>query len=132
MPVQNGLANQVLCIVASGIVFSNFLSIREKHLRIVIQNWQSGLGAAALVMCLSGAAWAQTADESVPAGQTAQAPAQAPAQTTASTPAPQSTAPAATGQKPLEMQSHEGFWGHVNPMARKKWVNRQTTPIKGG
>lgn len=35
----------------------------------------------------------------------------------------------ATG-KPLEMQSKEGFWGHVNPFARKKWVNRQISPIK--
>lgn len=35
----------------------------------------------------------------------------------------------ATG-KPLEQQSKEGFWGHVNPFARKKWVNRQITPIK--
>lgn len=35
----------------------------------------------------------------------------------------------ATG-KPLEMQSKEGFWGHMNPFARKKWVNRQITPIK--
>jgi outer membrane protein OmpA-like peptidoglycan-associated protein len=35
----------------------------------------------------------------------------------------------ATG-KPLEMQSKEGFWGHVNPFARKKWVNRQVSPIK--
>jgi hypothetical protein len=35
----------------------------------------------------------------------------------------------ATG-KPLEQQSKEGFWGHVNPFARKKWVNRQVTPIK--
>ena len=35
----------------------------------------------------------------------------------------------ATGQ-PLEMQSKEGFWGHVNPFARKKWVNRQITPVK--
>ncbi|MGA7707767.1 MAG: flagellar motor protein MotB, partial [Acidobacteriaceae bacterium] len=24
-----------------------------------------------------------------------------------------------TGQPPLETQSHEGFWGHMNPMARK-------------
>jgi hypothetical protein len=36
----------------------------------------------------------------------------------------------ATG-KPLEQQSKEGFWGHMNPLARKKWVNRQVTPIKG-
>jgi outer membrane protein OmpA-like peptidoglycan-associated protein len=35
----------------------------------------------------------------------------------------------ATG-KPLANQSKEGFWGHMNPFARKKWVNRQVTPIK--
>lgn len=35
----------------------------------------------------------------------------------------------ATG-KPLEMQSKEGFWGHMNPFARKKWVKRQLDPIK--
>lgn len=35
----------------------------------------------------------------------------------------------ATGQ-PLQMQSKEGFWGHMNPFARKKWVNRQLNPIK--
>lgn len=35
----------------------------------------------------------------------------------------------ATGQ-PLTTQSHEGFWGHMNPMARKKWVNRQVGPVK--
>ncbi len=35
----------------------------------------------------------------------------------------------ATG-KPLEHQSKEGFWGHVNPLARKKWVKRQVDPIK--
>jgi outer membrane protein OmpA-like peptidoglycan-associated protein len=35
----------------------------------------------------------------------------------------------ATG-KPLQEQSKEGFWGHMNPFARKKWVNRQVSPIK--
>ncbi len=35
----------------------------------------------------------------------------------------------ATG-KPLENQSKEGFWGHMNPFARKKWVKRQVDPIK--
>ena len=34
----------------------------------------------------------------------------------------------ATG-KPLETQSHEGFWGHLNPFARKTWVHRQVDPI---
>jgi outer membrane protein OmpA-like peptidoglycan-associated protein len=35
----------------------------------------------------------------------------------------------ATG-KPLEMQSREGFWGKMNPLARKRWVHRQVDPIK--
>jgi outer membrane protein OmpA-like peptidoglycan-associated protein len=35
----------------------------------------------------------------------------------------------ATGQ-PLETKSNEGFWGHMNPFARKKWVNRQLDPVK--
>ena len=34
----------------------------------------------------------------------------------------------ATG-KPLQPQSQEGFWGHMNPLARKKWVHRQVDPI---
>lgn len=36
----------------------------------------------------------------------------------------------ATGQ-PLQTKSNEGFWGHMNPFARKKWVNRQLEPVKG-
>jgi len=42
---------------------------------------------------------------------------------------PDNTASYATG-KPLQTQSKEGFWGHVNPLARKKWVKRQIDPIK--
>jgi len=61
-----------------------------------------------------------------------------PTQTTPDQTAPSSTSTAnpndsttyATG-KPLQDQSKEGFWGHMNPFARKKWVNRQTAPIKG-
>jgi outer membrane protein OmpA-like peptidoglycan-associated protein len=63
----------------------------------------------------------------------------------ATTSAPQATAPAstpattsgaasdsstyATGQ-PLPAKSNEGFWGKMNPLARKKWVNRQVAPVK--
>ncbi|HEX4006523.1 MAG TPA: OmpA family protein [Acidobacteriaceae bacterium] len=52
---------------------------------------------------------------------------------TGATTSPQSQTPTAqtgTGQPPLATQSHEGFWGHVNPFARKKWVNRQLDPVK--
>jgi outer membrane protein OmpA-like peptidoglycan-associated protein len=31
----------------------------------------------------------------------------------------------------LTYQKKEGFWGHLNPFARKKYVNRQLDPIRG-
>ena len=37
----------------------------------------------------------------------------------------------ATGKQPLTYERHEGFWGHMNPFARKKYVNRQLDPIRG-
>jgi len=59
----------------------------------------------------------------------AQSPAPAPsaAQPTAINPNDSTTY--ATGQ-PLGNQSKEGFWGHMNPFARKKWVAREVDPIK--
>jgi len=32
-------------------------------------------------------------------------------------------------QQRLNNKSKEGFWGHMQPFARKKWVKRQTDPI---
>jgi len=48
---------------------------------------------------------------------------------------PQSTPPSAAQQRSLSVAAtsntpaKEGFWGRVNPFARKKWVKRQTDPI---
>ncbi len=42
---------------------------------------------------------------------------------------PDDSATYATG-KPLTAQSKEGFWGHLNPFARKKWVGREIDPIR--
>lgn len=62
--------------------------------------------------------------------QAAQQPTdQPPPPRTSSTINPDDKSTYATGQ-PLENQSKEGFWGHVNPFARKKWVHRQIDPIK--
>lgn len=36
----------------------------------------------------------------------------------------------ATGKEPLQPETREGFWGHLNPFARKKYVQRQTQPIR--
>src|ERR1700733_1599295 len=37
---------------------------------------------------------------------------------------------AATGKEPLQPETREGFWGRVNPFARKKYGARQTQPIR--
>ena len=36
----------------------------------------------------------------------------------------------ATGKPALQPDTHEGFWGKMNPFARKKYVQRQTAPIR--
>ncbi|HUO24273.1 MAG TPA: OmpA family protein [Candidatus Aquilonibacter sp.] len=36
----------------------------------------------------------------------------------------------ATGKAPLAPPSREGFWGRINPFARKSYVKRQTDPIR--
>lgn len=52
-------------------------------------------------------------------------------QTAPATAAPASTPTStATGKEPLQPETREGFWGRVNPFARKKYVQRQTQPIR--
>ncbi|MGA8428806.1 MAG: OmpA family protein [Candidatus Sulfotelmatobacter sp.] len=41
-----------------------------------------------------------------------------------------SSADTATGKQPLQAPSREGFWGRMNPFARKRYVQRQTEPIR--
>ena len=49
---------------------------------------------------------------------------------TSQTSSPAQTTTNATGKTPLQPDTHEGFWGRVNPFARKKYVQRQTSPIR--
>ena len=53
-----------------------------------------------------------------------------PAATSSSTSADQSTTVGASGKPALQPDTHEGFWGKLNPFARKKYVQRQTAPIR--
>ena len=53
----------------------------------------------------------------------------APATTNQSAPAATST-DSASGKAPLQYETRQGFWGKVNPFARKKYVQRQLTPIQ--
>ena len=73
--------------------------------------------ALLLAVVLALPAFAQTTDQSTAA------PA---AQSTSST----SSTMGATGKEPLAPPAREGFWGRINPFARKKYVQRQTGPIR--
>ncbi|HEY1262699.1 MAG TPA: OmpA family protein [Terriglobales bacterium] len=77
--------------------------------------------ALMLAAALSLPAFAQ---QSTPATQDQQTTQTAPASTT-----PQATT-GASGKEPLQPMTHEGFWGKLNPFARKKYVQRQTQPIR--
>jgi len=58
------------------------------------------------------------------------AAAQQPA-TGTSDPTPSATQPTPATQEKLSAPPKEGFWGKVNPFARKKWVDNRVTPIRG-
>lgn len=80
--------------------------------------------AASLVLPASAQ---QDESPAPPPAQTQQQQAQQPAQPaqTQATPADQQA------RQPLQLESKEGFWGKLNPFARKKYVKRQLQPVVG-
>jgi outer membrane protein OmpA-like peptidoglycan-associated protein len=74
--------------------------------------------ALLLAVALALPAVAQQSSSTTPAKPAAQA-----ATTSAAT-------VGASGKDPLAPPAREGFWGRVNPFARKKYVQRQTSPIR--
>src|SRR5581483_9082849 len=66
-----------------------------------------------------------SAAQSTPSDQ--QAPAAQPATTDQNANA---TSQGTSGRQPLTMEKHEGFWGKLNPFARKKYVQRQLSPVR--
>jgi len=81
-------------------------------------------------LVLSGALASAAVGQTPSTDGTAQPPQTLPSSSAqSSTMNPSDNSTYATG-KPLENQSKEGFWGHVNPFARKKWVKRQVDPVK--
>jgi len=73
--------------------------------------------AAMLALSALAQSTSSTSDQTQPAA----------AQQTQSTSSDNSSA---SGKAPLAAPSREGFWGRVNPFARKKYVQRQTEPIR--
>src|ERR1700692_1730154 len=68
--------------------------------------------------------------QTAPATQSAPAPATTDQSSSSMSSSSSSQGVGATGKQPLQAESHEGFWGRVNPFARKKYVQRQTQPIR--
>ena len=67
-----------------------------------------------------------TASQPAPAAQTPPAASSSTDQASSTS----STTVGATGKQPLQPETREGFWGRMNPFARKKYVQRQTEPIR--
>jgi len=94
-----------------------------------------GLSVVVLGTAMGMSALAQSATQANPSAQDTTSAPSAQGTSSASAPAASSQMSVddkstyATG-KPLEQQSKEGFWGKMNPLARKKWVHRQVDPIK--
>jgi outer membrane protein OmpA-like peptidoglycan-associated protein len=78
------------------------------------------LATLPLAAVLAFPAFAQTSSSSSPDTN----------QPAASQTAPSTDSATGTGKQPLQPPSREGFWGRVNPFARKNYVKRQTDPIR--
>ena len=59
-----------------------------------------------------------------------QSTSQQPAATSTSSSSDQTPTKSADQLQPLTYEKHEGFWGHLNPFARKKYVQRQLNPVR--
>jgi outer membrane protein OmpA-like peptidoglycan-associated protein len=86
-----------------------------------------GLGLSSLI--LGGAMGATVIAQTPAQDQSAPAATQPASPSSNATMNPNDSTTYATG-KPLAGDSKEGFWGHMNPFARKKWVQREVDPIK--
>jgi outer membrane protein OmpA-like peptidoglycan-associated protein len=76
-----------------------------------------------LASLLAGALWLPAMAQQ--SGSPNQATSSQPAQTSQATSSDQ-----ATTLQPLQPPAREGFWGRMNPFARKKYVQRQAGPIR--
>jgi outer membrane protein OmpA-like peptidoglycan-associated protein len=89
------------------------------------------LVALFVAVVLALPAFAQTGSTSQDQSATSQSTQAAPATQTAPTTDQTSSATVgATGKQPLQPETRQGFWGKMNPWARKKYVQRQTEPIR--
>lgn len=84
---------------------------------------------AAAALLLAPAFGQESTPASTPAGNAAPQQVQSAPSNDASAPAAASDT--AQARQPLQLEQHEGFWGKLNPFARKKYVRRQLQPVVG-
>jgi hypothetical protein len=83
--------------------------------------------ALLLAATLMVPAFAQTTDTQQPATQTTTTQQAQPTDASKPTAAEEQSMSA---RQPLEADTKQGFWGKLNPFARKKYVERQVSPIR--
>jgi len=80
-----------------------------------------------LALVLVVPVWAQQA----PSSDSSSTPQTDQSQTTPSQPVEKNAQANPNDHEPLTYEPHEGFWGHLNPFARKKYVQKQLDPVRG-
>ncbi len=93
--------------------------------------------ALALALALPAMAQLSPADSQQPPApppQTSSQPASSDSNSSVQNPQPVATSPNSdenmSARQPLEPEYRQGFWGKLNPFARKKYVQRQLSPIR--
>jgi outer membrane protein OmpA-like peptidoglycan-associated protein len=89
----------------------------------------ASIAAVILAASLGVPVWAQSSPAASSAPQTSANTVSTGTGTASTSPSATDNSSYATGA-PLPTKSNEGFWGKMNPLARKKWVNRQVAPVK--
>lgn len=93
------------------------------------KSYLMSLSLAAVLAIPAVAQQNQTPADQQPQGQSTQAAPAQPAQAQTAQSSEQQAG--ATGKEPLKYERHEGFWGKLNPFARKKYVSKQLDPVRG-
>ena len=84
-----------------------------------------------LAACLAIPAFAQQDQSSSSSSAAPQAQSQPASQDQSSSSQSSSNQSADQNRAPLTYESRQGFWGKLNPFARKKYVQRQLDPVRG-
>jgi len=84
----------------------------------------------AAALTLPAAAQQTTSDAQQPAASTQTSSSQTDQSSSTATATDVNSDQNLSARQPLQPETHEGFWGKINPFARKKYVQRQLSPVR--